>query len=733
VADEEAFVLDDAVAPPAAEPEADAPVSRDRDLLAGKAEKLRSHLAELSGTIWRGYQDQAQRADDIADYWDCYNCESNGNRYYSGIADIYLPIIKDAVDAIVTRWSNQLFPQSGRTVEVVDTDGAQPRAIVGLLEHYLRQGRFETQVAQPLLRNGLVEGHLNLYCDWAEIGRQIVSRETHAPRDPVTGAEMPGEEIEDIEIEDIIEGRPVFEVVHDTDVLVLPPTADTIEEALAVGGSVTIVRKWTKAKIDQMADAGVVRKAEAKTVKNEMAAVASDQRDIEKELIEHVGIKGKGGHAAVWETWHMLPLDDDGKFDEKGTPRLCRVFFGPKRVPLGAKRNPYWNDRCPLLSGPLKKIAGVFKGGSPLQAVESIQYEANDAVNEGADAATLSAAPMIFRDPEKYNGPIVYNVGAVIDCPPDAIKIAEFPDLTPRAIQRVQMAIQAIFQSLSVNPSMLPQQMRAGKPTQAQIAQDQQVDLLTTAEGVKVVVETCLTPALGWAIDLDYQFRDRDLLIRQFGEMGVRAKMEAVAPLQNRSHYTFIWRGGEQVKMNAMMQQLGTGWLNVLRDPAMRQALALEGYQLHLAPAILANTQNIFGAFLGSSILIDQRTLLTMDPELENGLLADGHDVQVHPLDDDPKHLQAHQQAMAGGDPHGMIRAHIMLHLQSMQMKNMASMQRSQAMLGGGPQPGQPQIAGPRGPQPGAQPQPNRPLRGPPGQIHPDQLPRAGMIAMPRK
>src|SRR6185503_20422715 len=132
-----------------------------------------------------------------------------------------------------------------------------------------------------------------------------------------------------------------------------------------------------------------------------------------------------------------------------------------------------------------------------IKHVASTQYEANDAVNEGADAATYSAGPVVTRDTEKYAGPLVFNIGAVWDIPPDAISLLTFPDLTPRAQTRVQMALAAIFQSLGVNPSMLPQQTRLGKPNQAMVAQEQAVDLLTTAEGVKVPVEGLLTPMLG--------------------------------------------------------------------------------------------------------------------------------------------------------------------------------------------------------------------------------------------
>ncbi len=319
-------------------------------------------------------------------------------------------------------------------------------------------------------------------------------------------------------------------------------------------------------------------------------------------------------------TWTMLPLDEEGKYSEKGTPRLCRIFFGPNRdsSALGASRTSVLERPLqPSTSCPVEKMAGVFKGKSPISHVDSLQYEANDAVNEGADAATLSAAPIVTRDTSKYNGPLVYNVGAVWDAFPDAVKLLTFsPTWTPRERKtRVQMALQAIFQSLGVNPSMLPQQTRSGKPNQAMVAQEQQVDLLTTAEAVKVPVEAILTPMLGWCVDLDYQFRDKETTgTRLWPDMGIQAEMQKVEPIQNRHGFLFLWRGGEeQVKQAAMMQQQGTAWLNVLKG--MRQELAAEGYQIHLGGSqveVEAGTEGISRRPVGfAGCLIDQRHQLT--------------------------------------------------------------------------------------------------------------------------
>ena len=718
--------------PDAAEPEERGELlQRDRDLLQGARPNapIRKRLTEIFQAVKDGFENQAERADDIEDWWRCYHCELDSNTFYNGNATIYVPIVRDAVNARATRFVNQLFPQGGRAVEAFDSDGSSVNALVGLLDHYIRETRFKTQVAKPLCRNGDIEGQYNLYVYWNVVRRQLVSRETHGPIDPETGQEMPGEEIEDITEEEVEEGCPGFEVLHDSDVLIWPATADSVEDAIQRGGGVAIVRRWSKAMIDTMAENGIIRADEADDLKDEMGKVAQSNADLPKQLAELTGILKKGKEAVVWEVWTALPLGAKG-YEKGGTPRLCRIIFGPEQRALGVKRNPYWNDRCPLLSVPVEKVAGVAKGDSLVAPIATLQYEANDAVNQGADAAAYSALPIIARDPEKGNGPLVLNLAALWDIAPDSVKFLSFPDLTPRALQRVQYCIQQIFQTLGVNPAMIPQQTRAGKPNQAQIAQEQQVDLLTTAEAVSVLEEGILTPAVAFAVDLDYQYREREISVRMFGEMGREAFMQRVAPLQNRAGFTFVWRGGDQVRQNALMMQQGTAAINVARG--LRQELMAEGLQLRLGPVVEAQMRNIFGPVLGARTIVDLRDQLTLDVEEEVAMLLDGFEVWPHPLDNDQQKIAAFRQAMAAtGDPHGTIRVRLQAQLKQANAKAQAQMMmrmQQQAQGAGGGQ-GRP----PGMPQAGAAPAGPRLIKGPPGTVPPARRPRAGAVAMPRK
>jgi hypothetical protein len=173
--------------------------------------------------------------------------------------------------------------------------------------------------------------------------------------------------------EEIAEGKPLPEVLHDADVLVLPATADSIEEALERGGLVAIVRRWSRANIEAMIDADEILESEGEDLLKSMKQIAEDTNpNPEKQLAEAVGIRAKGEHCTGWEVWHKIPLSEKGEHDPDGDRRLCRIYLGPERKQLGAKRNPFWNDLCPLLSEPVIKIAGVFKGPSLVEPVAPV-------------------------------------------------------------------------------------------------------------------------------------------------------------------------------------------------------------------------------------------------------------------------------------------------------------------------------------------------------------------------
>ena len=695
--------------------------ARDEDI--SKRPRIAGKLLKLFEDVEKGFADQRDRADEILDCWDVYNCVLGPKQFYNGQSKLYVPIVQVAIDARRTRFVNQMFPQAGRYVDVTSDEPDLPMELVALIEHYVADAKLRTQVMPALSVNGDVEGQYNCYINWDTVERHVVSRE----RKPVKigGVEVPeaGEPIETMVEETIEDSGPTLEVLHDADVLVLPATSDSIVQALEAGGSVTVLRRWSKARLEQMIDDGDIIEEEGEDLIEAMAKL-DDKKDPRKRLASAAGIKIEGGNkiAVGYETWTKLKVD--------GKRRICRAYYGGDKRVLGCRLNPFWCDRVPVLSAPVKKIPGVFKGRSLIKpGVMDLQIDANDALNQAADNRPYHMAPITAVDPEVVQRweNLVLDQGAVWPVGPEGVKVLEFPDVSGAAMQAIGFATAKIFEALGVNPSMLPQQTgRPGqKRNQAEVALEQQVDVLTTADAVTNIEGEILTPYVQRAVEYDHQFRTKDIRVQMYGQMGQRATMQMVKPVEMLKRWTIAWRGVEAARNAAQIQQQ-IAFFGVLQKMPPQ---LFPGYRLNAIPLLTRSVENVFGPSLGAQIFENVTELYTIDPEEENLMLMQRLPVKTHPLDNDVKHLQVHMamlQTLEPGSPEQRLTMdHVQHHQQAMQLKAIA------AMNGPGGNPGAP---GGRGPQPGAQPAgPRGGGKGPPGMIHKDAMPAAGAPGMPRK
>lgn len=684
-------------------------ITRDTEL--SEIEEHQEALMKMAGQVAEGYRAQISRVEDACDYWDIYECSLNDNQAYNGNSQAFIPFTADATDARKTRFGNQLFPVNNRNVEVVTEDGTLPHAEMALVEFYIRQSKLETEVIPALIVNGDVEGQYNLYVSWQSIPRHVVSRETVKE----------GESSEIVIKEEVIyEAGPKVECIPDADVSVQPATSDSIQEAISRGGHAAIARRWTKATIEKMIADGDLVKDQAELMITDMdaASSATDQgkRDMKKMHVADAGVKEKGKYYLAREAWHHLEV--------KGEQRLVRSYFGSDtRTLLGTKLCPYWCDLPPIISGPVKKLSGSFKGSSLYKRIASLQYASNDFLNEAMDSATYSMMPIVMTDPEKNpkSSTMILDLAAVWETSPNDTQFAKFPDLWKSGFELIASLKNQIQQTLGVNPAMIPSTSGRGKRSQADIANEQAVDILTTADAV-TVIEGLLTPLIQRFVSYDMQFRNDDMLVPMFGMMGKRAKMERIPPIQMNKHYEFKWLGVEAAR-NAQQIQQQIAFINVLKGipPQMYR-----NHRIDLTALLEGATENIFGPRLAPLTFVDMRDELSMDQDEENVMLVAGMPVPVSPMDNDQEHLKKLQPVLQAGDPSGYARIHAQDHMKQMQAKAMQAQQQAAQQMGapeGGP-PGQPR----EGAQPG---QPR--MQQPPGAVHQDQMPGAGAIPFPRK
>lgn len=711
---------------PEPKPSVQAARNRDDELLSDTA--LREKCQKIAVAAAKGFQQQWDRGNAQCDYWDVYDQVLSGHQTYAGNSQIFLPIVHEAVNARVTRFTNQIFPRSGRNVECISSD-EKPFDLVALLEHYIRKTRLRTQIVPALMRNGDMEGQYNLYVSWENASRHVVFRKPASVEIEGEQVEVPDDEEEDIVEQETFHMQPVVEVLADADVLVLPHNANSIGGALAKGGSVTVIRRWTEERLDTAIDDKEIDPKEGEELKKEMG----DTKDLpgapdpNKKHAEAAGISVEGGTKmlTLYETWTMLKVDDK--------KRLCRFYYagGDKERIISIKRCPYWNDKCPVLSAPVKKVSNVFKGQSEIKPVADLQYAANDFINEAMDSAQYALLPIVMTDPSKNPrvGSMVLNLAAIWETNPKDTQFAKFPPLWKDGLTIVAGFKNEIFQLLSVTPAMLPQQTGSkNKRNQAEIAAEQQVEILSVADVCTNIEDEILTPLLRWMVELDYQYRDKPLTVKQFGQMGLRANMQDIPPIQASRRYEFRWYGVEAARnAQALQQQIAA--MNVVRGIPPEQ---YEGYKLNLVPVITQLIENTFGPRLAPEIFKDIKSQLSLEPDMENDFLLEGLALPVHVLDNDQEHMQVHIQALKAGDPTGAVREHMLNHRMQMekkmqmQMASMQQMQRGQPGVPGGAGAG---VAG--SPRAGAQPGQPRGGQNPPGAIHNDRMQDAS--AAPRR
>lgn len=689
----------------------------DTDTDYAQEEHLEEPLRKLYNRILAGWRDRRDQLDGIKRYWDCYNCILNENQAYSGESQNYVPLVHDAVEALTQRASAMLFPENGRFTDCTSETGDNPRATMALLDHYLDLNQAAVQVP-GILRAGTVTGTRVIGVEWKQ--DKVRRVELRKPSWSFMGAikSFFGRKEPKPTPVTLDMGYPSFFPIATDDILVLPATVDRIQDAEVVCEALRVGEEWIE---DRRRD-GTFDEDMAEELISRLAPQEGKDRQApnpKKERAEDAGVKEKGKYVLLYRAWVKLDLEDEDD------PEPAMVYFcAPKNGVICCKRNPYWYGEAPVLLSPEVKIPGSVYGKSRIDAVENLQYMANDAANMGQDSAKRSLLQIILTDPEKNPryGTMVQAPGAVWEAAPGSTQPLEMPDLWQRAMEVVAWAKGQIMESMGLNAAMVSSS-RSSKPSQAQIAQEQQVALMQVNDEITRFEREILDPLLEWFYELDQQFRDEDTMVRVYGDLGRSSHMERLTPAQEHRRYFFRWRGTKAFQGAQKLQQK-IAMMNVLRGIPPQQ---MGGRQLDIGPILDQIAEETFGPETARRVLIDPRAQLTVDPDTENEMLMSGIPVPVHPADDDIEHLQVHSR-IASQDPSGYAQVHIQMHQMQVQAKNaqkqQAAMKGAQGVPGGaGPGvPGTPRqggnAAGPHGPQQ------------PPGAVHPDQM--RDPNAMPR-
>lgn len=668
--------------------------------------RLREKAEKLYPIIAGAFKDKSDQSSAIDRYWDIYNTKLSERQVYDGDSEVFVPIVRDAIEAQVKRYTSLLMPVVGRTVDVISETGDIPFNTIAIIEHYIRQCRFRT-LLPGIFRNGAVEGQWSMIVGWKRDVRKVTRKVTRADEDD------PSVEVEDIEDTEIVTAGPTVSLIPVQDLAVVPPTAPSIEDAEMV---IDILR-YSEEKVDEMVEEGTfLREAVYKMTKG-----AGDVKDPGKERASEAGVKMKGSskYYLIYRCWMKFKVETDKE--------PCILYFGGANNCLGIEKNPYWSGKIPILSEPLNLIPGSFWGKSDIAPVEHMQYQCNDAINMGMDSAMYALLPIIMTDPVKNPkiGSMILAAAAIWETNPNDTQFANFPPLWKDALTLVAATKAQVMESMGVNDALMGKAPAGRKNAQA-IAQAEAAAMASVSDPVRRFESGIMDKLLEWFFELDQQFREDDLVIRSVGDVGLGAKIERIPPQSFDARYFFKWNGIDHA-MGAQRVQQMISYMNVLRGIPPQQ---MGGRTLDLGPIIEYSAEVMFGPNLAPHVLKDNRNKMSFPPELENEVLVNDMDLGVSPMDDDMEHVRVHHEAaQATGDPEGHFRHHIMLHMAQAQAKTQAALP---APAKG--QPGQPGLGGPGvagTPRPGSVPAgPRGTVQAPAGAVHPDMIQDPN--AMPR-
>lgn len=688
------------------------------DELENFAEDLGSDAMIEAGKLYpkiqKCWENKQQQSDWVEEYWAIYNARPDENQQYTGNSQCYIPAVRDAINARCKRTLATLFPANYKHVDAVGPTSVTPFPTLALLEHYIRKTNLKDIVRADLL-SGDVTGNWCLYVDWMKTTRRITEL---VKKPPILSDEEAGVEAEDVtvdeewELEDkeIIDEMPDITPMAVDDVAVYPPTVNDIEKSTA-----TAIRlRLTKDSVQQFIDEGVFVGWNAKEIMDNLNEPdgGRQKRVPNKRRTADAGVRTEGTYkyALIYEVHTNLELEE-GKGKEP-----CFIYYAGPEVILGIIRNPFWTKKRPLIMAPVERIQGTIYGISRVEPVKYLQWNLNDYWNMGQDSAQYALLPIVMTDPlanPNYQS-MVMGLAAVWLTNPQTTQFAQFPAIYKDAVALCQAIKAQINESMEVNDAMLGK-MPAGRKNQAQAAAQAQEQQSNTIDHAKRYEGCILNPLLERMFELDRQFRTKQLTVVTMGEVGARAKQEEIPVQAFSDRYFFRWCGtAYQTGMQRMQQMIA--WMNVLRGIPPQQ---LDGRRLNIGPILEMGTEQIFGPEVAPRVLIDERNLFHVEPSDENLMMHNGLPAEVHPADDDQRHIAEHMRgATLTGDPNGLFRAHIQAHQQAMNQKMQKAL---------GPPQGQPGVPGGAGPgvagapRPGAQPGQPRP-QGPPGMVHPDAV-----------
>lgn len=616
------------------------------------------------------------------EFYNMWSIEHDQGQSYEGRANLYIPQARKEVETMSRRLKKALFPEDyldATATKFEDTDAAETNKYV--LMHFFEVMNMKA-VADPWIKQNILYGTspMKVYWERREV-EQFYRKKTY-------------QKTKEGDFE------PKYKIAREKTLLYNAPKARVCDifqtyispQSAQLPSDIKEVFEIQKVTLSQMK----AKQADGCAVNIKKIEEMGKKEDIEFAETQ-MRMQSQGTSGTITGTDESLDLLEWwGELDLPNGQRLpCVVEIINESVVTRIQQNPLWHQTPPyVFSRFIKPPPGEFYGRGIAEAIQYLQYQLNDMVNQTMDSATLALNNIAIVNPAFAPNVDSFEVepGGIWWADPNAVKQFQFPDLSDTGIKNANMIRQIMTES-SDNSPQLPDPIagKARSTGQAQLAIDEwQTDLYAFMQSIE---SEALVPFCQMTHSLLQQYVPDKLIIRVAGKYAETWIKKLVSPEDLAGRYDFTWKGAIQTQNNAIKVQQILNFIKVASSlppdagvkvnwPNLIMKLFRDGLQMKDAHTIIET------ADFNPSV----------PPGLENEMIEMGGPVNINPADDDVMHIGSHQ-AFMGKLPDEYAKFKMQLHIakhnlqkeakaqaqaQMMQQQQMAQQQQAQQSQGRG-------------------------------------------------
>lgn len=404
-----------------------------------------------------------------------------------------------------------------------------------------------------------------------------------------------------------------------------------------------------------------------------------------------------------------------GRFDIYGTGRTreCVITVANGTTVLRCQENPHDDKHRPYCVARLNKDPFNFYAVGPLDHGIPLQVELDTVRQIGQEASRLAQAPIILADQQGSNLPdsiLGVDPGSVLDCDVDKIHVLNVA-VNPAYMERMDSILRRDMEETIGAPRVF-EGTGDGSGTATEVERKIQ-EGNKRVRGYIRAFTTMLEDLLGQFHSLNRQFVTRDMTFRVLGKAAAGLKQyEVVGPQSFGPDIDFEFVGISN------LHTAGLEATNLLQFfNATSGILSTQPGILNVDAFLDLLYERMVGKQPGRRIINlkqDEQDMLSQRDE--NVLLLQGHEVDVHELDDDMEHMLvladeflSDREAFEAMSPH--VKDAIMQHFYAHQVAARGKAVREQAAQNQAQQgqdmafPGQGTVPGGQDPNPAQTPQ----------------------------